>query len=56
MQTGGAPSNNKESDPEAAAMLEQLEEEMKEKAEEVQDEKEPEPEGTAKAYECQVCG
>lgn len=56
LEVGGPPTNDKESDPDAAAMLEQLEQEMKEKSEEPQDEKDPEPEGTLKSYECQVCG
>lgn len=37
-------------------MLKQLEDEIEAKKEEPQDEKEPEAEGTAKSYECQVCG
>ena len=56
MQTGGPGTNDEESDPDAAQMLKQLEAEMEAKKTEPQDEKEPEPEGTAKSYECQVCG
>ena len=55
-QTGGTPTNDEESDPEAAQILKQLEDEMEEKKTEPQDEKEPEAEGTAKSFECQVCG
>lgn len=55
-QTGGAPTNDAESDPEAAKALEALKEDMEAKKTEPQDEKEPEAEGTAKSYECQVCG
>eukprot|EP00904_Undaria_pinnatifida_P004391 jgi/Undpi1/13953/HiC_scaffold_9.g03604.m1 len=55
-KTGGTPTNDEESDPEAAQILKQLEDEMEEKKTEPQDEKEPEAEGTAMSYECQVCG
>lgn len=37
-------------------MLKQLEAEIEEKKTEPQDEKDPEPEGTPKSYECTVCG
>lgn len=56
IQTGGPGTNDEESDPEAAQMLKQLETDMETKTVEPQDEKDPEPEGTPKAYECQVCG
>lgn len=54
--TGGLPTNDEESDPDAAAMLKQLETEIEEKKTQPQDEKDPEPEGTPKSYECTVCG
>lgn len=56
IQTGGPGTNDEESDPEAAQMLKQLEADMEAKKAEPQDEKDPEPEGTPKSYECQVCG
>eukprot|EP00752_Nemacystus_decipiens_P006823 g6125.t1 len=55
-KTGGPATNDAESDPEAAKALAALEADMEAKKTEPQDEKEPEAEGSAKSYECQVCG
>ncbi|CAM9390517.1 unnamed protein product [Ectocarpus sp. 12 AP-2014] len=55
-KTGGPPTGDAESDPDAAKALAAMEEDMAAKKTEPQDEKEPEAEGTAKAYECTVCG
>lgn len=56
VQTGGPATNDAISDPEAAKALAALEADMEAKKTEPQDEKEPEAEGSAKSFECQVCG
>ncbi|CAM9407966.1 unnamed protein product, partial [Hapterophycus canaliculatus] len=54
-KTGGPATNDAESDPVAAKALAAMEADIEEKKTEPQDEKEPEAEGSAKSYECQVC-